>query len=85
MKMKNEIKLLSWECGLKKISLTNLIREYCGLSLRKGKDKVDELLNGGFVLLEILDEKNVDDFVLTATRLGANCEKVKTEGISNII
>ena len=75
--MPTKIEILYWEDGLKKISLTNLIREFGGLSLREGKDKVDAFVGGNRVVLEILNEKSAADFIRQAAELGAKCELVQ--------
>ena len=66
--------LTGWQPGLKKISLTQLIRAYTGYDLAQGKHCVDDLLEGKTVVLPELRKEQADIFVTEARKLGAICE-----------
>jgi hypothetical protein len=70
--------LAGWKPGLKKISLTQLIRSQCGLSLADAKLQTDRLLDGERVEIELDDDCDVQEFASQAKRLGVDRIEINT-------
>ena len=63
--------------GLQKISLTKLIRQEAGLSLKEAKSKTDALINGGDFVIETESVEKAEELVREATAIGTVCEIIK--------
>ncbi len=66
-----------WVYGLKKISLTELLQEKCGLTFKEAKSKTDALLEDETFVIETESIEKADELVREATAIGAVCEIIK--------
>jgi ribosomal protein L7/L12 len=67
----SKVVLTGWKAGLKKVSLTTLLREQAALSLADAKHRVDALLTGDEVILEIAGLDKAEELLDAAKALGA--------------
>lgn len=63
-----KIVLCGWKAGLKKVSLTLLLRDKASYSLREAKGITDALIAGKPVTIELSD--NVESILSALTNLG---------------
>lgn len=68
------IRIVGWQEGLKKISLTKLLRAQVGLPLLEAKDCVDRCLNGEIVIIEVVDAIEAKRIAREITQLNALVE-----------
>lgn len=69
-----QVRIVSWKEGLKKISLSKLIRQYSNSSLGEAHNKVETLLQGNTVVIKVANRKEGERFIREAYDLGAICE-----------
>lgn len=62
--------LTAWKPGLKKVSLTKLLQEQANLSLKTAKERVDCLLAGEKVAIEMPTLAAANTLVGEASKLG---------------
>lgn len=62
-----------WEEGLKKIALTNLLRQYTDMSLSSAKRTVDSVLNGEKEHVQCRTKRNTEYLIKKAGEIGAKC------------
>jgi ribosomal protein L7/L12 len=74
-----ELKLTGWREGLKKISLTETLKQNTTLSVKEAKDCVDRLLDGEVVIVDLLPTVNLQELVERVTDIGADC-KIEDDG-----
>ena len=60
-----------WSPGLRKISLSDLLREDAGYSLKSAKSAVDQLLDNESVIVEFPSREAAGSFLQRAVGLGA--------------
>ncbi len=77
--MEHTLIIDSWREGFQKIAMTNLIRQYSGLSLSEAKEYVDRILDGNVVEVQLLPGADANDFVNSANKLGANCRSMTND------
>jgi len=70
----NTVIFTGWNDGLKKISLTSLLRDKAGLSLTQAKLNVDAIVNGVIVEVNCTTITKMESLVKEATKLGAICK-----------
>ena len=68
-----KLKLTGWREGLKKISLTETLKQNTTLSVKEAKDCVDRLLDGEVVTVNLLPTVNPQELVKRVTGIGADC------------
>jgi len=73
----NTVIFTGWKEGLKKISLTNLLREKAGLSLTQAKLNVDAIVDGVTIEVKCSTISKMESLVREATELGAICKVSK--------
>ena len=66
--------LKGWKTGLKKVSLTKLLKERTRLTLAPAKDCVDQLLEGETVYIEIASASEARQLAEEISELGVICE-----------
>ena len=64
----------SWTPGLRKVSLVHLLQENAGLSLTAAKKKVDDLLLGEIITIEVESESQALRLRSEIRSLGGICE-----------
>jgi len=67
------IKMISWNEGMQKISLTRLQMNLVQLNLKEAKDNVDALLDGEEIELSLKSREVAQKFILEAKKIGVNC------------
>jgi formamidopyrimidine-DNA glycosylase len=73
-----QVRLAGWEPGLRKVGLTKLLQDECGLDLKAAREKVTSLLRGEPVEVAV-QPGHAESFIGTATGLGARAEYVDPE------
>ncbi len=68
------VEITGWSIGLQKVSHTEAIREYAGLSLTEAKKVTDTVLNGDAVILEIQSLADAEALVKRLVEIGAIAE-----------
>lgn len=68
-----QVRLTSWEVGLRKISLTKLLQERAGLGLAEAKCLVDHLLDGKEAVVNMGSSEDAERLVSEIRALGASC------------
>lgn len=69
-----ELRISGWRPGMRKLSLTSLLRERLGLSLRDAKAAVDLVLEGREAHLHVPDEADCERLIAEIADLGAIAE-----------
>lgn len=67
------VKLIGWEEGMQKISLTKLQMEFFELSLKEAKTNVDKLLDGNTIEIEVKSDTKAKHFIRKASDIGVLC------------
>ena len=68
------VKLTGWQAGLRKISLTKIIRKHTGYGLAKGKKCVDDVLEDIPVLIPDLSNNVAEELLREVRSVGAVAE-----------
>jgi ribosomal protein L7/L12 len=63
--------ITGWQPGLKKVSLSKLIRDRSGLRLSEAKACTDRCLDGEIVSIDLASADEAEQFAQEAARLGA--------------
>ena len=63
--------IIGWQPGLKKISMTKLLREHLGLSLTEAKGATDKVLMGEAVWYFLEDPSKAEDLREALENIGA--------------
>jgi ribosomal protein L7/L12 len=74
-----KVVLKSWSPGLKKVSLTKLIREAAHLPLNEAHEAVNRLLVDEAVELALPSKRGAQRFIADARALGVRAEGVEIE------
>jgi ribosomal protein L7/L12 len=69
-----EVMMIGWKPGLRKISLSHLLQELTDLSMAEAKEYVDRLLRGEKVTVVMTSSSIAEDFSKRASDLGAIIE-----------
>jgi ribosomal protein L7/L12 len=69
-----KVKIIGWEQGLKKISLTKLLQESAGKDLAEAKAMVDALIEGQPFEISFQQDADARAFLEGAKRLGAKVD-----------
>ncbi len=72
--MTSTVRLLNWSPGLKKVSLTKLIRQAADMPLDDAHDAVNRLLAGKVVKITFPSEEGARQFAHEVRALGADAE-----------
>jgi hypothetical protein len=70
----NTVIFTGWKEGLKKISLTNLLREKADLSLTQAKLNVDAIVDGVTIEVNCSTVSKMESLFKEATAIGAVCK-----------
>jgi len=68
------IVLTGWRPGLRKVSLANLLKDKCDLSLSQAKACVDRLVDGECVQISVSSPEIAQAIMADIKHLGAECE-----------
>ena len=77
--MTSTVRLLSWSPGLKKVSLTKLIRQAANLPLDEAHDAVNRMLAGKVVDITVATEECARQLAREIRALGAEAECVEIQ------
>jgi ribosomal protein L7/L12 len=69
-----DVIITGWREGLRKISMSRLLREHCGLGLRESKACVDRLLAGESVRVIVADGETAETLIGRLAEVGAVAE-----------
>jgi len=69
------VRVIGWERGLKKISLTKLVQEATASDLGEAKHKVDDLLEGRPFEVHLEEELRAREFAKQLKAVGAILER----------
>jgi hypothetical protein len=70
----NTVIFTGWKTGLKKISLTHLLKEKCNLSFTHAKLFVDAIVKDITIEVECSTKEKMNSLIKEATKLGAICK-----------
>ena len=68
------VTITGWRSGLQKITMTKLIREYTGLSLRDSKACTDGVLAGEIIVLTLETQERAEQLAARLQSIGAVAE-----------
>jgi len=68
------VKLIGWQKGLQKISLTKIIRKHTGYGLAEGKKCTDDVLDGKIVIIPNLNVEVAEKLVEEVRSVGVIAE-----------
>lgn len=74
--MGTHVRLLAWRNGLNKVELNHLLRRHGRVGLADAKQKVDDLLLGQSVTIDLGTAEAAHAFAEQASLIGAVCEVV---------
>jgi ribosomal protein L7/L12 len=78
-----DVIITGWREGLRKISVSRLLREHCGLGLRDSKTCVDRVLGGKSVRVTVADRETSETLIGRLAEAGAVAEAVSAAVLYN--